>query len=462
MTSDQTVLPAWCGRLLAAFLLALLIWPTRAQARDTAPLQRAIIENDLTRVRLLLAQGADPSEPGLNLDTPVHEAAREGRYEILKLLLDRGGRPDQPNDLDQRPLYLAAVADNAECCRLLLARGAEVDAETTSGWTALYAALVWGKEHASLVLLEAGAAYDTPASYGATLGETPLMTASRRGPLVVAKALLERGADPHRRDQQGRTALHYAALGNEPEIASLLLKTGLSADQTDAAGESAWAVAAKEGGREVADLLLERLREPAEALLAACYWGAPQDVRSLLGRGVRPEGPEFLIAVAGRWDDADFDDRWISARDATQRREDTRLIARMLLEAGASPSVDALSRACQARNPRVAELLLAAGVSPMPADSRGDYPLLRAAERGDSDLVKRLLEAGADPAARDAHGLGVAERMANRAAILEALLGEYSRSRALRPEESGTRASLERLRREGPLIAEMLKGPGKP
>jgi hypothetical protein len=317
--------------------------------------------------------------------------------------------------------------------------------------------LAWGKQHAALVLLQAGASVDRPLGVG---GETPLMTAARRGPLVVVEALLSHGADPTCRDEEGRTALHYAALGNEAEIAGVLLKVGLSAEDKDNAGESAWGTALREQARETAELLLEHLGDAGAALPAACRWGAVEDVSRLLARGARPDG-ECLVLAAGRWEEADFDDAYISVRGAAERRAETREMTRVLLEAGAPAGVDALSAACQARNKGVAELLLSAGVNPSAADRSGDYPLLKAAEHGDLALVKALLDAGADRSVRDSLGRDGAQRIKDRAALLEGLLERYGRSRALQPQESGTRAALDRIQRDGPLIVRWLEVAGQ-
>lgn len=200
---------------------------------------------------------------------------------------------------------------------------------------------------------------------------TPLMAASMNGHDAAVKKLLELGASPETRSDDGRTAIIYAAgWGNSACVEALLAKGA----RVDARGDDGWTAIMLASARGDLDRLQALLAAGANvdmrnkwsqtALLIAAQAGAVDRVRALLDAGAR----------------ATID--WADNEGATA----------LAVAAAAADSDDVLNE------------LLAAGANPNLADADGLTPLMRAADRGDAERVRSLLEAKADPLAKDRLG----------------------------------------------------------
>ncbi len=161
------------------------------------------------------AQPANESK----LEPALVEAIRHADIAEMKRLL-----VDQPAQLEARdgrgwtPLMHAAFYADEDAVQLLLEQGAHVLATNQAGATALhYAATDLEKVR---LLVKAGA----DANASSNLGNTPLMLAvrsSRSSPVV--RLLLGNRADVHARNIYGATALMIAASSDDVETVKLLL-----------------------------------------------------------------------------------------------------------------------------------------------------------------------------------------------------------------------------------------------
>jgi ankyrin repeat protein len=184
--------------------------------------------------------------------------------------------------------------------------------------------------------------------------QAPFHGACRGGAaLEIARALLDAGADPDERGANGETALHGAVSLYEPELAELLIDRG--ADLEAAGGCIA----------------------PGTPLALAVHFASTECVDLLLERGARV--PTLPLA-AGAGD-----------REAVQR---------LLPDATLEERARARLYAALHERMGLLELLLADADLAEPID---DATLLHwAAWWGRAESVRRLLEHGADRAARDA------------------------------------------------------------
>ncbi|MCE4342752.1 ankyrin repeat domain-containing protein [Xanthomonas hortorum] len=69
--------------------------------------------------------GADPNQPDVMGDRPLHQAVREGNHAIVRRLLEVQADPALVNHFGQAPLHLAAQWKQARVCLELMAGGAD-------------------------------------------------------------------------------------------------------------------------------------------------------------------------------------------------------------------------------------------------------------------------------------------------------------------------------------------------
>ena len=107
-------------------------------------LGRAVLNSDVSTIRLLLESGADPDMKTLDGwtecdrgsgETPLLQAINKHRLEVVSLLLDAGADVNLKNRNHTTALYAAVASDQDHVTNLLVARGAEVDARIGTGDT---------------------------------------------------------------------------------------------------------------------------------------------------------------------------------------------------------------------------------------------------------------------------------------------------------------------------------------
>jgi ankyrin repeat protein len=104
----------------------------------STPLLWAAHNQDADLVRALVAAGADANRANAFGATPMSEAATGGDVSVLKALLDGGGDVESPSAQSQTVLMVVARTANVDAAKLLLDHGAKVNAmETYDHQTAL-------------------------------------------------------------------------------------------------------------------------------------------------------------------------------------------------------------------------------------------------------------------------------------------------------------------------------------
>ncbi len=365
---------------------ALLFAAVLSAAEFGGALLEAVKADDSGAVRALLGRGADVNAREPDGATPLAWSAMRSNAETATELLEAGADPNLVNELGIGPLAIAVENGAGDVVRLLLERGADPSQPRENG-------------------------------------ETPLMIAARLGLTDVLEMLLDRGADPNARESKfGQTALMWAA-GN-PEAVRLLLARGadptpvtkswdvqyvIYAPTTFTLGKTGipWNTAgeytSKKGGLNALFFAIQkRDLESARALLDAGV-----EVNTTSADGTSP-----LLAALYEWvpPEATFvpGKGAPAAAGSSQRFAPDLEMARLLLDRGASPvSVDGAGYTP----------LHGAALSVVCATRAGDKggsgayrraPALLSLNHQDSapasftageavTLVRRLLEAGADP-----------------------------------------------------------------
>ena len=353
-------------------------------------------------------------------DLRLAEAVREGDAQAVAALLAQGVDVDAAAADGSTALHWAVYADDAASVRRLLHVGAGVDVANDHGVTPL--ALACGAASAPLVtaLLDAGA--DPNATIWS--GETALMTCARTGSSAAVNALLAAGADPGRAEpEEHQTALMWAVSERHPDAARALVRYGADVAARTKRGFTPLLFAAREGARESALALLAGGADPDQAaedattpLVAATVRGHAALAVRLLEAGADPNaagsGYTALHWAAGSWETELTGPAGIAA----SRDEEWGAVAGV---PGGSLALVRMLLACGARVDARVE-------TPPPRfgfggrrDATGATPFFLAARQADVDLMRLLIEHGADPHAPNASGMtplmaaaGVGRRLA--------------------------------------------------
>ena len=362
-------------RMIAAItLFSLSCFAAPARLADAAK------NDDKTAVASLLQQKADVNAPEADGTTALAWASRNDDLEMADRLIKAGADVKAANRYGITPLYLACVNGSAAMIEKLLQAGADANASVTEG-------------------------------------ESALMTAARSGSVEAAKALLDHGAKVDARESwHSQTALMWAVAEKHPEMVTELMAHGADVNavsnvnqwerQTTSEPREKWLplggltpllFAAREGCVDCARILLDKgakidATDPdgISPVLIATINGHYDAAIFLLGKGADPN----LVDRTGRtalFSAVDFHTMPVSNRPApkdTDSEESSLNLITTLLAKGAN--VDA-----QLKNQQPYRTKLDRGDDTMLTS--GTTPLLRAAKAGDTEVVRLLLEKGADP-----------------------------------------------------------------
>ena len=194
----------------------------------STPLGEAAGLADARLVKALLNAGAKPDLANQDGETPLMLAIKTGEMPVVDMLVKAGANVNARESFhNQTALMWAATAprNGGEMVKLLLSKDADVRPRSlyndwddqftseprslyrpTGGFTALLYAARDGCYDCVVAMLDAGADVNVPTPEGIT----PLMLAIDNDHNDVAKLLMDRGADPNVWDWWGRTALYIA------------------------------------------------------------------------------------------------------------------------------------------------------------------------------------------------------------------------------------------------------------
>jgi hypothetical protein len=133
------------------------------------PLIKAVIEQRINSVRLLLNRGAQVNTTDATRQAPLHYAVKGHNIDIVKALLRCGAAANIRTQNKQIPIFIAALEGRTDMIRLLLNYGEDVNARDGNGFSPLYCAVVGNKADCVRFLLTKGAKVDIKDTEGIPL-----------------------------------------------------------------------------------------------------------------------------------------------------------------------------------------------------------------------------------------------------------------------------------------------------
>jgi ankyrin repeat protein len=351
----------WAALLLSAALLP----GSGAAAADSARVAEAAKARDREAVRRLVVQHADVNAPLADGGTALHWAAQWEEVETAALLIRAGANVNAADDDGVTPLVLAAQNGNAPIVDALLVAGANPNLALPAGETPLMIAARSGTPDVVKALVARGAQVDAKEK---TLGQTALMWAAAERHVEVVRVLIESGADVHARSKAGFTPLLFAARQGDRVVTSELLARGGDVNEASADGMTALLTALIRHHLDYARFLLDRGADPNKgAGYTPLHWAAGE------------WSGELSVSVAA-------DSEW-AAFGGLSARERLEMVT-LLLAHGADPNA-----------PVTRNVRRYGGAGGNAGSLVGATPFLLAAMAADLEVMRVLIQAGADPQA---------------------------------------------------------------
>ena len=341
-------------------------------------------------VGTLLEANASVQELHGRWETPVRAAIVGGHADVVRLLLDRGGHVRARfGPTSKTSLYLAVASGNLEVVKIVLAAEDAINETSKDHPHALILACHLGYAEMAQAMIDAGAPLDgpkTPPTKRRKWNISPLHAAVAAQNLNIVQMLLRGGAKPVNATGGLRTPLVLAASYNDIEIVRALL-----AARADTADRAELDVALMESMQsnsiEIKQALIEsgatiwRTNGPRtrHALLDACERRRLAETRLILDVTRGSEIADGVMEGALS--------RIVAARDAEIFRiflDYVPLAQRRMVEACVVGSIESV------------QYLLSRGLSADEDGETGFRPLHIAAWHSHLEIVKLLVDHGAD------------------------------------------------------------------
>ncbi len=210
-------------------------------------------------VKILLEAGSNVNDiNNQEGNTALIFAAKKGYTDVVKILIEAGSNVNVADKYDKTALMAAAEHGHTEIVKILLEAGSNVSSGHNGGRTALiYAAGSYADaevvQEIIQLLIEAGSNVNA----GHNISRTALIAAAERGCAKVVQLLLELGSIVNAATDWGETALIAATKEGRAEVVKILLQAGSNVNAADEKGRTALIFAADENHPEIVRILLK-------------------------------------------------------------------------------------------------------------------------------------------------------------------------------------------------------------
>lgn len=359
-----------------------------------SPLRLALSAGGERQEWLLTSSVINSSDGSGN--TPMHYAAEWKLYNAITELVEKGSSVNAQNANGQTPLFSAVHADSPDAIVLLIRNGAQKNARDYLGNTPLHTSVRWNTFNAARTLIASGADID-PQNLA---GKTPLAEAAYSGKIQMMTLLLNNGANINASDASGKTVLIDAIQSGRPETVRTLLDRGASVQVQEMYGRNAYHFAAESGNIEMITLIREA--------------GGNAMARDKNGRTpltlVLANSDESIRAVLGSDTDLSDSDGNTPIHIAVMQKaapEKLRLLISMgyPINRRNSDGLTALAEAANSGQAELLRVLLENGADPYITDNKGECAVSFALSSGSSLLLEDIVTYAGDR--RDISGEGI-------------------------------------------------------
>ena len=197
-------------------LLFLLFTAPPVSAGTLAPMNQAVVDNDIPKLKSLLL--ASPSKE--EVDNALGAAAVKNNVEAAQLLLKAGANANKDFGAGHTSIIISIRENNPEVLHLLLEHGGNPNASDLLGWRPLHhtTAADFSCVECIHLLIKKGAVVDARDS----LSRTPLHRAAGFGQLEAVKVFISYGADKTLKEKYGKTAYERAMKNGHKSVADIL------------------------------------------------------------------------------------------------------------------------------------------------------------------------------------------------------------------------------------------------
>nr|RBQ84578.1 hypothetical protein FVER53263_12842 [Fusarium verticillioides] len=367
----------------------------RNEDGDT-PLKCAIRYDQVGTARILLQAGAQS-----NKLPPLFKAASVGSLKIARMLIDSGESVHGKSKTGKPYFVDVAAKGNLDGIKFLLENGAPVNAKNERREEVIVQVVKTDNIEITRLLLAHGA----NACAKDAIGEEIIVYAVKKGNVELANILLSHGADPNAESAIKQTILYTAVQSGNADMVGLLLDKGASARLLNILGTSIleasigmkrFQIVKKlvEGGADVEGtdahqqpILIKVIRNP--------FLNNDEKVEvmnMLMENGASPETVDIIFGLPAICHAVEMPSTpVVQALLSRAVNTNVRMLSGQTL----------LTYSIDVNRQNTVEALLAQGVDVNEVDGLNRTPLKLALMRLDYNLTAKLMDYGADPAAKE-------------------------------------------------------------
>jgi len=222
-------------------------------AENQTPLHVAAKSGKYDVVQFLVEANADINSKDNSLETSLHKAIYNGHTDVAKQLIHNQAIVNSSCKFGNTPLHLAAERGDLECAKCLIENGADVNAKCCKGHTVLYRAVSKQKHDLVELLLQSNSYVNTKCTDGCTV----LHLATQKGVFDFVKIFLAHNADVNIENDYNQTPLHIAVGNGKYDVVKCVIENKANVNAKNKDSKSPLHLAARWGFFDIVQLLIE-------------------------------------------------------------------------------------------------------------------------------------------------------------------------------------------------------------